>query len=192
MKSGISAAKGKGASVEKSAELMKLVGAAPQSRDVCFAVRIDPPPPADLAYATTLRGGVDLEKGIDVPFVVTMDSPAEAEKLARVSKTKLEQAKAEPQAKMLGIDAIASKVTFVANTKDVEVKIPHRRDNDDGQRRRRRRCAQHEPPRRDAPPVACLCRCRRRPFSGRAWAAAVENLECRGNGAVATGLFPGA
>ena len=124
VKSGIGAAKGKGASVEKNAELMKLVGAAPQSLDLWFAAKIDTPPPGELAHAKSVRGGLDLEKGIDLQIVLTMDSPAEAAKFAQESKAKLDEAKAEPQAKMLGIDTIASKVTFTAKANDVEVKVP--------------------------------------------------------------------
>lgn len=124
VKGGVGAAKGKGASVEKNADLMKLVNAAPQSQDAWFAARIENPPPGELAHAKALRGGVDLEKGVTVQLVVTMDSDAEAKKLAEESKVQLDKAKNEPQAKMLGLDAIAGKVTFAAKAKEVEIKIP--------------------------------------------------------------------
>jgi hypothetical protein len=124
VKGGVGAAKGKGASVEKNADLMKLVNAAPQTQDAWFAARIDNAPPGELAHAKALRGGVDLEKGVTVQLVVTMESDAEAKKLAEESKVQLDKAKNEPQAKMLGLDAIAGKVTFAAKAKDVEIKIP--------------------------------------------------------------------
>lgn len=124
VKGGVGASKGKGASLEKNADVMKLVGAAPQAQDIWFAAKVDKAPPGELAHAKSLRGGIDLEKGIDVQVVITMDSADEASKFVAAAKTQLDQAKGQPQAKMLGLDGVVSKVALTAKAKDVELKVP--------------------------------------------------------------------
>ena len=125
VKAALDAAKGKGASVEKNAPLAKLIGGAPTGNDVWFAAVVDgKKATGEMAHAKTIRGGLDLEKGVDLQLVVTMDAKAEADKLAAETKASLEQAKSQPQAKMMGLDAIASKISINAKGNDLEIKVP--------------------------------------------------------------------
>lgn len=124
VKDALTAAKGKGGSLEKNAAVAKLVSAAPQSKDIWFAAHVAGQKQGELQHVKSARGGVDLEKGVDLHIVVTMDSAAEATKMATQAKTGLEQAKAQPQAKMMGLDAIANKMDIQAKGADIELHLP--------------------------------------------------------------------
>jgi hypothetical protein len=67
---------------------------------------------------------VDLEKGVKLHAVVTMDSAAEATKFVTETKAKMDELKAQPQAKMLALDAVAGKLALSAKGTDVTVDLP--------------------------------------------------------------------
>lgn len=123
VKAGLGAFKGKGGSIEKNTEVMKLVGGANQGDDLWFAANLSGQK-GELAHARSARGGVDLEKGIKVHAVVTMDSAAEATKLVSETKAKMDELKAQPQAKMLALDAVAGKLALSAKGNEVTVDLP--------------------------------------------------------------------
>ena len=124
VKDALSTVKGKGGSLEKNAAVARLVGSAPQSKDIWFAAQVTGQKQGELQHVKSARGGIDLEKGVDVQVVVTMDSAAEATKMVTQAKTGLEQAKAQPQAKMMGLDAIAAKMDIKAKGADIELHLP--------------------------------------------------------------------
>jgi hypothetical protein len=123
VKAGLGSLKGKGGSLEKNAEVMKLVGGANQGDDLWFAANLAGQT-GELAHAKSARGGVDLEKGVKLHAVVTMDSAAEATKFVTETKAKMDELKAQPQAKMLALDAVAGKLALSAKGTDVTVDLP--------------------------------------------------------------------
>jgi len=123
VKAALGALKGKGGSLEKNDQVMKLVNAAHSGDDLWFAANVSGQK-GDLAHVRSLRGGVDFEKGFRLRTVVTLDSPAEALRLVSQTNAKLEDLKAQPQAKMLALDAVAGKLTLTAKGSEVTVDLP--------------------------------------------------------------------
>ncbi len=129
VKAALTAAKGKtkGTSVLNNAAVTKALSDVKNTSDVYGAVLLAAKDRKmmgpDAQGLSGLRGTIDMEKGLVLRAVMSFDKATEAQAVAAKVLTSITEMSQDPQAKMMGIDALAKKVKAQAKGNEVKFDI---------------------------------------------------------------------